>query len=229
MKIIDFNNLGGNPIDQQSLELLQDSYISALAAIAKLCGDKTILTGVVVTGGNVSAGWISYNGELVRFVAGSVDTAVLVAQSPTYNATFENAATHDEEFETTAICTSTGSFPFADLKRLDSLFNVQALVTAWIAKQAGYISYRGLTAAFDPGSGTGAITANDSAIIINIPDQGTNTYTVAGSLVGQQSDPNLDNDVMWIVTAKTNTHFVLAVSGASVVQSVRFDFAIIKS
>ena len=59
-KQIDLLNLGGFPFEQNTLKFLQESYTGALGALAKLCGDKTILHGVEVNGSNVTAGWISY-------------------------------------------------------------------------------------------------------------------------------------------------------------------------
>ena len=58
MNRIDYSNLGGFPLEQDTLSFMQNSYSDAFSAMAKLCGDKVILTGVVVEAGNVSAGWV---------------------------------------------------------------------------------------------------------------------------------------------------------------------------
>lgn len=116
-KRIDFSNLGGNPLDQQSFEWMQDAYGSAIEAIVRLIGDKAILTGVDVVGGTVTDGWITYNGKIVRFIGGAVGDEVVITETATYSPLFEDNAEHDVEFETTATCGEPGAFPFSDLKR----------------------------------------------------------------------------------------------------------------
>ena len=122
-KRIDLLNLGGFPFTQGTLEWMQDSHREAFKGIARLCGDKTILTGVVVSGSAVSAGWISYGGELMKFNACSLATDVVIAEVPTAG-TFQDNSVHDIYFEKTAVCGASGTFPFADLVRLDSIKNV---------------------------------------------------------------------------------------------------------
>lgn len=122
-KRIDLTNLGGFPLEQDTLKFMQDSYDAAFQAVAKLCGDKTILSGVVVTGGNVSSGWISYNNELVPFIGGALGAQVVIAETST-SATFEDGTDHAIYFTKTATCGAVGSFPFSDLVPLLSLQNV---------------------------------------------------------------------------------------------------------
>lgn len=123
MKRIDFTHLGKMPFSQDRADYMQQSYTEPLAAIARLCGNKTILHGVEVAGGNVSDGWISYNGELIFFVGGvlSTDVVITVATTPF---TYGNASVHDVYFTKTATCGPAGDFPFADLVPLLSLQNV---------------------------------------------------------------------------------------------------------
>lgn len=122
-KRIDLTNLGGFPLEQDTLKFMQDSYDAAFQAVAKLCGDKTILSGVVVTGGNVSSGWISYNNELVPFIGGALGAQVVIAETST-SATFEDGTDHAIYFTKTATCGAVGSFPFSDLVPLLSLQNM---------------------------------------------------------------------------------------------------------
>ena len=123
MNRIDFSWLGGLRFTQNRLNFLQTSYFEAFASIAKLCGNKTILYGVVNTGGSVSDGWISYNGELIRFIGGSYAAQVVITETATPY-TFADASVHDVEFVKTATCGSVGSFPFSDLVPLLSLQNI---------------------------------------------------------------------------------------------------------
>lgn len=114
-KRIDFTHLGGYPLDQDSLKFMQDSYRGALGAIASLCGNKTILYGVEVSVGNVSAGWISYNGELLPFIGGSYAAQVVIEET-VVPLIFEDNAQHDVEFTKYATCGVVGDFPFSDLQ-----------------------------------------------------------------------------------------------------------------
>lgn len=116
-------HLGGLPLTQERIDFLQQSYLSAFAAIAKLCGDKTILQGVETVGVNVTDGWISYNGELIPFLGGSIADDVVITTTPT-PFTFGDASVHDVEFTKVATCGPVGAFPFADLVTLLSLRNV---------------------------------------------------------------------------------------------------------
>jgi microcystin-dependent protein len=119
-KRIDFSFLGGFPFDENTLAFMQDSYRGALGALAKLCGDKTILAGVEVNGGNVTAGWISYNGELIPFIGGAVAAQVKITETKT-PATFEDNSVHDVEYVKVAELVAVGDFIFADLQRIAPL------------------------------------------------------------------------------------------------------------
>lgn len=121
-KRIDLSILGGFPLEQDTLDFMQSSYRGAFGALATLCGNKVIVSGVVVAGGNVSDGWIVYNGELIPFVGGSVATYVVITETAV-QATYEDTNLHDVYFTKSATCAASGDFPFADLVPLLSLQN----------------------------------------------------------------------------------------------------------
>lgn len=123
MNFSNFSHNGGLPLTQERLDFLQQSYLAAFQAIAKLCGDKTILHGVVNDGGVVSDGWISYDGELLPFVGGAHDTGVVIVETAT-PFTFADATSHDVEFTRYATCGTPPDFDFADLVPLLSLVNM---------------------------------------------------------------------------------------------------------
>jgi hypothetical protein len=123
MDRIDFSNLGGFPLEQDTLDFMQLAYKGGLGAVAKLCGNKTIITGVEVTGSSVSDGWISYNGELILFQGGTVGAQVVISETPT-QVTYEDGNIKEAYFLKTAKCGVIGSFPFSDLVPLLSLVNV---------------------------------------------------------------------------------------------------------
>ncbi|MDE3185291.1 MAG: hypothetical protein KGM16_17905 [Bacteroidota bacterium] len=117
MNRIDLTQLGGFPLEQDTLKFMQDNAADAFSAIAKLCGDKTILTGVVKTGSLVSDGWIAYGGELIKFVGGNYAAQVVISETAAVDqALFEDGSTKDVYFTKIATCGAAGSFPFSDLK-----------------------------------------------------------------------------------------------------------------
>lgn len=122
-KKIDYSHLGGFPLDQEVLNHMQESYVDAFKGLAALCGDKTILTGVVVDGGNVTAGWITYQGELIPFVGGA-HAPQIVIQNLVTSAIFEDNNQHNIEFTKYATCGALGEFPFTDLVPLLTLQNI---------------------------------------------------------------------------------------------------------
>jgi len=120
MKRIELSNIGGLPFSQNRLAFMQSSYMDAFAAIAKLCGNKTIINGVEVSGSSVSSGWISYNGELIEFIGGSLAAQVVISETST-SYTFADNVARPVEFRKTATCGSVGAFAFSELIHLNSL------------------------------------------------------------------------------------------------------------
>lgn len=114
-KRIDLTNLGGFPLEQDTLKFMQDSYAAAFGAVAGYFGDKVIVSGVQVSGGSVSDGWITYLGELVPFIGGALGADVVISEV-TGSVTFEDGVSREVYFTKTATCGVSGSFPFADLK-----------------------------------------------------------------------------------------------------------------
>lgn len=183
-KRIDFSNLGGFPLEQDTLDFMQSSYRSALSAIANLCGNKVILTGVEVFGSTVSDGWIAYNGDLIPFVGGAVAASVIIVETPAdFPSTFEDGNERDVYFTKVATCGIGGSFPFTDLIRLTALQNVwlpgdikEKIATEdYISANFdadGYglnreIGWRILAKAYPESAGTVSINRNPSDTIFN--------------------------------------------------------------
>jgi hypothetical protein len=120
-KRIDFSFLGGYPLAEQDLEWLQDSYRDAFAAIAGLCGDATIIMGMQEAAGNVTAGWISLNGELIPFLPGSIGTGEFTIQETSTSLVFEDGTTHNVLFEKVAVFSAGGTYNYNNLKRIEAL------------------------------------------------------------------------------------------------------------
>lgn len=114
-KRIDLTNLGGFPLEQDTLKFMQDSYAAAFGAMAAHFGDKVIVSGVQVSGSNVSDGWISYQGELIPFIGGTLGAQVVITEEK-QSVTFEDGVDREVYITKTATCGVSGAFPFADLK-----------------------------------------------------------------------------------------------------------------
>lgn len=88
----DFTQEGGIPIDQNVFNDLQNGILEAEGAIAALVGTLVIISGCVVTGGNVGNGIVAINGAVMPFIGGAVGTKVIV-QQPTTPLTYFDGST----------------------------------------------------------------------------------------------------------------------------------------
>lgn len=190
MNKVDYTNLNGFPLDQDNLAFLQNSYSKAFEAIAKLCGDKTILHGVEINGSNVSAGWISYNGELLPFIGGAAAPQVKITET-VIAVIFEDNVSRPIEFVRRAeLVLAGGDFDFAELKPLLSLDNMLPKDTILhCMKDTAYIA-----ANFDAGGyGTGpekgwrklssAYPDASGRVLINI-DEADSRFDESGKIFG---------------------------------------------
>ena len=120
-KRIDFTNLGGIPITQESFDWMQQSYRTAFAAFANMIGNKVILYGCTINNGAVSNGWVSINGELMPFVGAAYQAGdeVIVVETAGAAVTFQDNSQHEVYFEKYATIGGPNGFPFTDLKPLN--------------------------------------------------------------------------------------------------------------
>ncbi|HYH14172.1 MAG TPA: hypothetical protein VD794_03065 [Flavisolibacter sp.] len=115
MNKIDLLNLGGFPFEQDTIRFMQDSYGDMFSSLANLLGDKVILSGVQVINGQVTDGWITYQGEIIKFVGGAAGGEVIILETAE-NATFEDGNERPVYKTKVATIGGPGGFPFADLK-----------------------------------------------------------------------------------------------------------------
>gem|GEM_PF-4661406 len=255
MKLLDFSILNGWPGSASTFKFMQEQMLQ-LQMLSLLGGTNYILSGCANVGGTVGDGFVVINGEVLPFEGGAVQDNVIVVDTPTDRSFFGgtlNTYYHDRvaTFGTGATEYAWSSFEIndpasgllkrmrlvetliaglrSDLNALSTSFNDYVPTWASITgKPSALIVYTASVHLGDIGVAPNAETSSDSLFTITIPDNGS-SYMVVGSLVGLQSDPNYDNDVMWIVSAKTNTSFKLAIREvANVVKNLNFDFAIIK-
>jgi hypothetical protein len=124
MDSLDLEFLGGLPLTQADLKLLQDTYLGAFASVANVIGDKVVVNGMVEAGGNVSAGWICIAGELLPFVGGAIGTGKFTLQQTTIPRTFHDGSTKGSRITRAAVFSSTGEYNYSDLRRIGTLTQI---------------------------------------------------------------------------------------------------------
>lgn len=116
MNRADFSRLGGLPVTQYTFAFMQAAFTDAINAIAALLGPNAILSGVNVVGGNVTAGWVLINGEIVPFEAGAKTDYVEVYETIA-NRVYADNGTKDVYYTRKARCVVTGPISFASLQQ----------------------------------------------------------------------------------------------------------------
>ena len=123
----------GFPGTNKTWRFIQSAWREPLEALAKLSGNKTILTGLTTTvvGGvtNVSNGFISYNGEILPFEGGVLNANVTLVEdieNVTYDVDVDNDGELDilPAYKTRYLKFGTDgieSFSFSDLTILKSI------------------------------------------------------------------------------------------------------------
>lgn len=123
----------GFPGTNKTWRFLQSAFREPLEALAKLSGEKTILTGLVQSsvGGAtvVSDGFISFAGEILPFVGGAIDDSVTLIEnieSVNYDVDIDNDGVQDSlpGYKTRYLKFGSDgieSFPFSDLARLKTI------------------------------------------------------------------------------------------------------------
>lgn len=80
-KHVDFTQLEGLPLTQNTLKFLQESYRDAFAGLAAFAGDYVILSGVADLGANWGDGWVAINGEILPFVGGTKAAQIVIEET----------------------------------------------------------------------------------------------------------------------------------------------------
>lgn len=127
----------GYPGTNDTLRFIQEAINEPITALAQLCGDKVILSGVVVTGQTVSNGYVVINGEILPFVGGQLQTQCSIqedAESAIYDADNDNDGQQDvlPIFKTRKVVFGTAGltpFNFSELTRLTAINRLQPIGT----------------------------------------------------------------------------------------------------
>lgn len=229
-KRFDFTQLGGFPFTQATLEHMQNAYSEAINALVLLIGDKVILAGVQNVGGIISNGFITYNGELLPFIGGTLSSGVVIVETSS-DELFEDGQNKGVKFTKVARLGTPATFNFSELKNLGTILDLKN----------AHDTLQGLFAALNygnlPGSpiklkgsyNLGNVPGSDGFYNISIPDQPDNNYTIIGTMRGLNTNLDFDNDVSWVVGKFQNNQFQLAVREyANAAQNLVFDYLLIR-
>lgn len=238
MNNVDFTNLGGFPLEQDTLEFVQNANADLFSGLARFFGNKCILSGVEVVGGAVTDGWITYNGEIIKFIgANAGDTVVVIEQ--TGDATFEDQTVRGVYKTRTATIGSVGTtqFSFADLVRVDDMITqvaaFAALLNAFNAHNHNYNNLNGL-----PGwkivhrgqQNIGDLPSTDSTFTVAIPDQGGTDYHVYVTVWVNNNNYVQNNDISFVLYDKQATSFKIGFREyENHSQNLRVEFIIVKA
>lgn len=126
MNILNINQPGGFPMTTRILDELQKAY-TLFNSLGAISGDKTIISGCVTTGTNVSDGYVYVNGEVFNFVGGTLQTEVKIVEV-TEALVFENNVSKTV-IKTRYVTFGTGidTIPWADFTRGLETKEIQAL------------------------------------------------------------------------------------------------------
>lgn len=116
MNTLNFNQSVGFPLETDILDAMQTAY-KLFNALGSIAGEKSILSGCVTTGDNVTDGVIYLNGEVLEFRGGFAQTDVVIQEEIT-SLEFEDGNYNEVvKVRFATFGTSGTSYPWADFKR----------------------------------------------------------------------------------------------------------------
>lgn len=157
----------GYPADLDLLRRINDNSNSVTKSVASAVGDNTIISGVESDSTNISAGFIVYNGELLPFRTG-------VLQSRFKVVTFQHTGFYDGNPNTQVTYEEKWAEPTADPSGvlISSLFRIRALKDG--------VAHLGSATATIQGDGSGLVDITTTGLLADVdyssPDNGANYY-----------------------------------------------------
>lgn len=88
MNYTNFNQEGGFPLETETLSKMQEDY-NIFQAFGELVGAKSIVKGCIQAGTTISDGVIYWDGELLPFLGGGIQSKIIIVEEST-DAEFEN-------------------------------------------------------------------------------------------------------------------------------------------
>ncbi len=244
MNTMNFGNTGGFPMSTRILDELQTAF-SIFNALGAIAGDKTIISGCVTTGSQVSPGVVCIDGEVLEFKGGTAQTKVKVIEAIESLLFEDNVSKPVIRYRYVQFGTGVGAMDWADFKRpietktLEaSLLAVNNSLATIVTKLATIETNANVQLQSDfsqtdntkkdfiknkpdtisvlyKGDFAVVDTRTDSLQTVNFPSIGTNNYMVIGSMVSVGGAYSDDNDVIWMIRDKQNASFKLTLREVS--------------
>lgn len=162
MNTADFNTQpDGFPLESDAtLGFMQSNYESAIRALCALAGsDAIIVSGMVEAGGNVSDGYIWYDGDLVFFQGGVKSTQFVITTTAEQKAN-QNGTLVDRYFtKVAAFGSGVGAINYSVLKRVNNLEELTSRITKVLGLEAAVILEGCVVSSVNTGLSTLAISA----------------------------------------------------------------------
>jgi len=134
-KRIDFTQLEGIAVYQDTMDFLQTSYRGAFEGLARAIGSNVIVSGVADEGANWGDGWVCIDGELMPFVGG-LKAAQIITEELTDTEVYADDSVKTAYFTKRAKLGSAGGTNFTDFVRLTEFKTISTTLTALIAQVA---------------------------------------------------------------------------------------------
>jgi hypothetical protein len=127
MNRYNFLQLGGYPFEADIYDGMQKAY-EIFNSLGALAGNFTIISGCIVTGSNVSDGFVHIDGEIYPFKGGTIQPNVIF-QNITQSEEFEDLTTKEIQVKThVQFGTGVGSMLWADFKRPETTTQLTELI-----------------------------------------------------------------------------------------------------
>jgi hypothetical protein len=127
MNRYNFLQTGGFPFEVNILEGMQKAF-EIFNCLGALAGPKTIISGCVATGSNISNGFVHIDGEIYPFLGGTAQGSVVIITT-TQSAEFEDLTTKEiKEIKHVQFGTGVGSILWADFKRPETTTQLTTLI-----------------------------------------------------------------------------------------------------
>lgn len=157
-----------SPLEAETLDFVQGNLKDAIEATGLLGGTGNfIISGCIITGNSMTDGWIMYNGELLFFQGGTVQTNFIIEETVTQKAN-QSGALVDRYFVRKAkFGSGAGQVAFSTLKRVNNCLTISQILNRLANGQVGG-------------------TVDDWVIISGLQPSGSNTITAGKAIVGDR-------------------------------------------
>lgn len=168
---INFEQLGGLHVFQNTMKYFQDGTANVLDAIASGFGEKYIVSGVdVPPGSNIASdGYIVVNGEMIKFIGGAILAQVKINTSVA-DESFDDGTVKPTYTTKTATFSLVGDFDYTELERIPYKNNIGACLSVMERIISG-------TVQLEP------TVIIDGCIVSNIDVAGANTFDISAGFV----------------------------------------------